>query len=448
MSEKETIHPSPSGRGAGGEGFKPTELGDLPAEWEVVRLGDFVDKKIVQVKNGFPFGGFNEEGRGIPHLRPFNINNNASIDLSSIKYVETNRDLEAYLLQPGDVFFNNTNSEELVGKTTFWDKTGQYVYSNHMTSIRVSDQRKLDPYFLMSYFYKRWGEGYFQSLCRRHVNQASISLARMKQIPIPLPPLDEQRRIAHVLNTVQQAIAAQDDLIAAAQEVKRSLMRRLFSYGPGSEPAPTKETEIGEVPAHWEVVELGEVADIIYGIQAAVAHMTDPSVGIPILTNINMTLDGKLDFSVLRYYELSEKQKDKRLQKGDVLFNWRSGSPHHVGKTAIFDMDGDYTFSSFILRFRVNEKVNNLFLAYYLHWLKDQSFFVQNRQQSSVNSVFNASAAAEIPTIVPPLDEQRQIAHILQTAAAKIAAEQDRRAALQALFDSLLQALMTGKLRV
>jgi type I restriction enzyme S subunit len=71
---------------------------------------------------------------------------------------------------------------------------------------------------------------------------------------------------------------------------------------------------------------------IIYGIQAAVAHMTDSSVGIPILTNVNMTLEGKLDFTTLRYYELSKKQQEKRLQRGDVLFNWRSGSPHHVGK--------------------------------------------------------------------------------------------------------------------
>jgi type I restriction enzyme S subunit len=55
-------------------------------------------------------------------------------------------------------------------------------------------------------------------------------------------------------------------------------------------------------------------------------------------------------------------------------------------------------------------------------------------------------SSANVP--LPPLDEQSQIAHILQTADAKIAAEQDRKGALQELFNSLLQALMTGRLRV
>ncbi len=72
---------------------------------------------------------------------------------------------------------------------------------------------------------------------------------------IPLPPLDEQRRIAAVLTAIQDAIAAQEDVIAAARAFKRSLMHRLFTYGPGRVPAETKETEIGEIPSHWEVVE-------------------------------------------------------------------------------------------------------------------------------------------------------------------------------------------------
>ena len=83
------------------------------------------------------------------------------------------------------------------------------------------------------------------------------------------------------------------------------------------------------------------------------ANLTDASSGAPILTNINITQDGDIDLSRLRYFPIPErKRKQVVLQRGDILFNWRSGSQNHVGKTALFDYDGDFTFSSFILRLR------------------------------------------------------------------------------------------------
>ncbi len=76
----------------------------------------------------------------------------------------------------------------------------------------------------------------------------AINKGTLTAFPIPLPPLPEQRRIAAVLNAIQDAIAAQDDVIAATKEFKRSLMHRLFTYGPGREPAETQETVFGEIP--------------------------------------------------------------------------------------------------------------------------------------------------------------------------------------------------------
>jgi type I restriction enzyme S subunit len=89
----------------------------------------------------------------------------------------------------------------------------------------------------------------------------SINKGVLQSFSVPLPSLPEQRRIAHVLSTIQRAIAGQDDLIAAAREVKRSLMQRLFTYGSSPEPASTKETEIGEVPGHWEIVHMLSAVD-------------------------------------------------------------------------------------------------------------------------------------------------------------------------------------------
>ena len=276
------------------------------------------------------------------------------------------------------------------------------------------------------------------------VNHPRTSWNALGQFTFALPPLPEQRAIAHILGAIQEAKAARQGELALERERKAALMDHLFSYGTKGE--PRKQTEIGKIPESWEMVKLGDIADITYGVQAAVAHLLDESVGVPILTNINITLEGTFDLSTLRYYELPKDKQDKLiLKKGDVLFNWRSGSQHHVGKTVLFDLDGEYTFSSFILRFRFVEKMQSEFALHYFHYLRKKGFFALKRSQSSVNSVFNASKSAEIPVVVPSIDEQSGISDVLQAFDTKIAALEQETARLDELFHAMLDELMTGK---
>jgi type I restriction enzyme, S subunit len=263
-----------------------------------------------------------------------------------------------------------------------------------------------------------------------------------------LPPLFEQKKIAAILFKIQQAIEIQECIIEKTQELKKSTLHHVFTHGLRGE--KLKETEIGPIPESWEENILGEVADITYGAQAAVANAKNPSLGIPILTNINITNEGKIDLSTLRYYAVPNDKRDKLiLQKGDILFNWRSGSQSHVGKTAYFDLDDKFTYSSFILRFRVFEAVNNFFLYYYFNYIKQCDFFSNRRNVSSINSVYNASLAATIPVYYPPTeDEQREIANILKTIDYKIDLYATKKTVLQDLFKTMLNKLMKGEIRV
>lgn len=81
-----------------------------------------------------------------------------------------------------------------------------------------------------------------------------------KIVKIPLPPLEEQKKIAYVLRIIQRAIEQQDKIIETTKELKKSLMHRLFTKGLDAS-QPTKQTEIGEVPEHWKIARLGDIID-------------------------------------------------------------------------------------------------------------------------------------------------------------------------------------------
>ena len=296
------------------------------------------------------------------------------------------------------------------------------------------------------YFYLRYIEPYIDSLGTgaifKAINKSQLSGLPINEAGIELP---EQKKIAYILSTVQRAIKAQERIIKTTTELKKALMRKLFIEGLRNE--PQKQTEIGPVPESWEVVDLESTGEVVYGIQASVANNLAP-VGTRILTNKNITLDGGFDFEKINYFELTTKRhRATILRQSDILFNWRSGSKYHVGKTAYFDLDGEWVHSSFILRIRPNPEINGRFLFYYFNHLREDEYFVK-LQTYAINAKFNKSAVNALPTVVPSRDEQDEIASVLDTAQTKIDSANQRFAAFQDLFCTLLHDLMTGLTRV
>jgi type I restriction enzyme S subunit len=204
-------------------------------------------------------------------------------------------------------------------------------------------------------------------------------------------------------------------------------------------------TELGPLPAHWRVVRLGEVFDILQG-KSLSAKQNKGVRPRPFLRTSNVYW-GYLDLSKLDVMDFTEEEEQKfALQRGDLLV-CEGGD---VGRTAMWEgqMQGIY-YQNHLHRLRARD--NNVNPAFVMYWLQT-AFTLLNLYSGSSNktTIPNLSqgrlAVFLIP--LPPLPEQRAIAEALRTVDRKIGAEQARKRALEALFKTLLHELMSGRIRV
>ena len=188
---------------------------DFPRRWIWTKLEDLSEK----INSGFSSGEHNKEHKGILHIRPMNISTRGKINLSSVKYVEV---YNSETLLKGDVLFNNTNSPEMVGKTTYLKQDTDWAYSNHMTRIRLYKQF-LEPAWVANYLHYLFLNGYFKMNCTHHVNQASINIAFLsKKVLIPLAPLNEQRLIIAKIEELFSQIDAGAETLQRIKIIIRS----------------------------------------------------------------------------------------------------------------------------------------------------------------------------------------------------------------------------------
>jgi len=412
--------------------FKETEVGLVPVDWDVVPLGricdvhnqmyDPTDNDIV------PYVGLEHITPGTPQLTSWGMSDEV-------------RSSKTYFY-PGQVLYGKLRP--------YLDKAVLATFEGVCsTDIIVVDALKnvSIPSFLVNLLHtERFLT--FATSTMTGVNHPRTRWSSLRNFQVVLPPLPEQRRIAAVLNAIQEAIAAQEDVIAEARAFKRSLMQRLFTYGPGPVPAETKETEIGEIPSHWEVVELGElVLDLQNGLYKPSDYYGS---GYPILRIDAYEPGDTIDRQLLKRLRLSvDELETYALETGNIIVNRVNGNIELVGKAALIgELTEPTVFESNMIRVRVNPEV--MLDRFLLQFLCTPQARDQIRQKARLvhQASINQQDLKSFPVPLPNYDEQRKVASLLADADAKIAAEKDRKAALQDLFKSTLHQLMTGQVRL
>jgi type I restriction enzyme S subunit len=363
-------------------------------KWPLVKLGDIAP----DMQPGFamqPAG----EYVGIPHLRTNNVSEDGHLDLSSIKRVRPTKDqIAKYSLAHGDILFNNTNSPVLVGKTAFFEGEGQFLFSNHMTRIRVN-AKVADPRFIARYLHWIWDTGGFRAMVTQWVNQAAINRSQLARLCLSLPPLSEQQRIVTILDQAYGLRKKRAEADAKAERIIPALFTKIFG-----DPSTN--------PMGWEKGRLGAVIEETqYGTSA---RANTEGKGIVVIRMNNIDSLGRIDLSDLKNIVLDTQDEEKyRLGPGDLLFN-RTNSRELVGKTGLWRSEIEAVPASYLIRVRVNRElaIPEYIWAYMNTAFIKQALFEKARRAIGMANI-NAQELRSLPVMIPDTKMQHAFAQLL-----------------------------------
>lgn len=317
------------------------------------------------------------------------------------------------------------------GKVTVYEED----FWPHNTSLYVRDFHGNDPYFagflLGSLNLARFKTG---------ASVPTLDRNSFKTLPVLVPPLPEQKKIAHILSTVQRAIEAQERIIETTTELKKALMHKLFTEGLRNE--PQKQTEIGPVPESWAVVKIGDLGKCITGStpKTKVDSFYDPPTEDFI---------APADLGARRYVYDSEKKISpegmatiRPIPKNAVMCVCIGSSIGKVGMSYREESATNQQINSIICGEGRDPEFVYCLLSYRSDYWKSFATF------GPVPILSKGRFSTIVVPIPSSLDEQQAIAKPLVALETKVEVAEKKVTVLKDLFRTLLHELMTAKTRV
>ncbi len=420
-----------------------TELGRLPAGWRVQRFDSlFVVQQGKQVS---------KKNRAGENQRPFLRTKNVfwgRLDLSDLDEMHfTEAEEKRLALLPGDLLVCEGGD---IGRTAIWcGELARCYYQNHLHRARLRDDAA-DSLFALYWLWYAFevGSVYFG---RGNVTTIpNLSQSKLCELPLPVPPLPEQRKIAGVLGLVQRAMEQQERLLALTAELKKALLHQLFTQGLRDE--PQKQTDIGPVPESWEATTLGVLASkprgfLQTGPFGSQLHKHDyltDGIGV---VNPTHLWDNQINHEEVPRVspETAARLERHRLAVGDILFA-RRGEIGRYGMVTEKEEGWLCGTGCFLARVR-RKDIDNRFLSY-LFSTSGCIAWLNSHAAGAIMPNLNNTVLRSMPVFFPKLEIQTEIANCLDATKQKMAIHQRKHAALTALFRTLLHQLMTTQVRV
>ena len=392
--------------------FQETQIGKIPKQWKIVKLGS-----LFTFRNG---------------KRPSRILENDMVPIYGANgimgYTNTALLDRDYVIIIGRV--GASGKVHLAG--------GKIWVRDNAIYGELYDRNRIYPVF--AYFFLS-----FINL-ERYASKTThpiIKQSFLKELEIPLPPLEEQWGIAEVLSSVDEAIEATERLIKGLERLKWGLMQELLAKGIGH--SEYKQTPIGKIPKEWQVVKLQNV--IIKSIGGGTPSTKNPRYwdgDIPWMTSVGIPED---DIYITKGERFITEEGFKNsatniIPKGSLIVATRVG----LGKAGVnlIDIAINQDLVGIILD---KKQIIPEFIAYYLRSPKALTHIVAAARGTTIKGI-SRQALFNIRVPLPPLVEQRNIVNILITFDKWIKLEKKRKEKLERLKHGLMGLLLTGRVRI
>ena len=318
--------------------------------------------------------------------------------------------------------------------------TGKFWVNNHAHILRAKDGS-----------YDKW---IFYSLVHKNIlkninggTRAKLNQSDLKEIEILLPPLQEQKKIAAILTSVDEVIEKTQQQIDKLQDLKKATMNDLLTKGIGH--TEFKDSELGRIPKSWEVNALKNLALVLF---SNVDKKTNPSEKPVLLCNYldvykNINIKNGLDFMQAT---ANQREIDKfSIKKGDVIITKDSEQPDDIAISTYVSEDFNNVLCGYHLAMirPFKDKLHGKYLSYLFGLEKIQHNFYC-LANGSTRFGLTSDAINNSLIYYAPISEQKKIADILNSMDKSIEEKQRKLEKIKDLKKGLMNDLLTGKVRV
>ena len=404
--------------------FKMTELGPIPVDWEVKRLGEC----CTRIKNGFTYSVCN---RGSYKISRIETISKGVVNYSRVGYVKDAPPAD-YMLSNGDILFSHINSLPYIGNVALYDGKELLYHGMNLLLLRCNESANANYlYYALSSSPMR---SKARELAKIAINQASISIGDLSRSEIPRPPLAEQRRIAGALSDVDELISALGKLIEKKRNIKTGAMQELL----------TGKTRLPGFKGKWVEKCIGDMTCVVTGATPSTAR-EDFWGG-----SIRWMSSGELNYKIVAEVEGRitkegfEACSTHIIPVGCVLIGLAGqGKTRGTAAYNLVEMCTNQSIASILPTSSFHSK----FLYYYMDRQYDELRLI-SAGDGGRGGLTKGDIEKFSIRIPPTLAEQKAIAAVLSDIDAEIAALEADRAKYERIKSGMMQELLTGKTRL